>query len=290
VFDTPPGEQMLLDFGEKSIVGGKQVHFMCLLLPYSRLFCVYAQDHRYNAEEACRDIYRAIKKLGVRPKQFVIDQDAVFIVSETYGEVVETRVFKDFCKEQEITLWVCNKTDPESKGGVENLVGFVKKNYFNARKEIKGIEDVWESLPGWVEHKGKRIHKATFCVPSEVFEAIERKALRPVVPSVYENLPSSYERVAVGSMPYIQYKACKYSVPISNCFQTVCYKVAGEKIYIYDETRKYICSHVLSAYKGSFNQLLEHKKDAAEDWKPVCERLRIVQPPNTHGMAPSSNW
>ena len=274
VFDTPPGEQMLLDFGEMHFDGGKQVHFICLLLRYSRLFCVYAQDHRYNAEEACRDIYRAIRKFGGRPGQFVIDQDAVFIVSETYGEVIETRVFKEFCTEQEIKLWVCNKADPESKGGVENLVGFVKKNYFSARKTIKSVEDVWETLPGWVERKGHRIHKATFCIPLQVFESIEQKALRPLIPSVYENLPSGYQRVTVGSSPYIQYKACKYSVPRSYCFQCVCYKVASEKIHIYDNKRKYICSHVLSGHKGSFNQLPEHQKEEAEDWKPVAERMR----------------
>jgi hypothetical protein len=274
VFDTAPGDQMLLDFGEKRLSGGKQVHFICLLLRYSRLFCVYAQDHKYNAEEACRDIYRAIRKLGGRPRQFVIDQDAVFIVSEIYGEVIETRIFKEFCAEQDIGLWVCNKADPESKGGVENLVGFVKKNYFSARKTIESVDDVWETLPGWVERKGRRIHKATYCVPAEVFKAIEQKALRPLIPSVYENLPSSYERVSVGSTPYIQYKSCKYSVPRGYCFKTVCYKVAGDKIHIYDEKRKYICSHVLSDRKGSFNQLPEHKKEDSEDWKPVAERLR----------------
>lgn len=274
VFDTPPGEQLILDFGEMRFSGGKQVHFICLLLRYSRLFCVYAQDHKYNAEEACRDIYRAMRKFGGRPSQFVIDQDAVFIASETYGEIVETRVFRDFCTEQGIKLWVCNKADPESKGGVENLVGFVKKNYFSARKNIKSVEDVWETLPGWVERKGHRIHKATYCVPIDVFKTIEQRALRPLIPSVYENLPSSYERVTVGSMPYIQYKACKYSIPRIYCFQSVCYKAAGEKIHIYDEKRKYICSHVLSGHKGSFNQLPEHKKEDSEDWKPVAERLR----------------
>jgi len=273
VFDTPPGEQMLLDFGEMRF-SSKQVHFICLLLRYSRLFCVYAQDHKYNAEEACRDIYRGMRRFGGRPKEFVIDQDAVFIVTETYGEVVETRVFKEFCMEQDIKLWVCNKADPESKGGVENLVGFVKKNYFSARKSIKSVEDVWETLPGWVERKGRRIHKATYCVPMEVFESIEQKALRPLVPSVYENLPSSYENVLVRSQPYIQYKACKYSIPRCYCYQTVYYKATGEKLHIYDDKRKYICSHTLSDQKGSFNQLAEHKKGEAEDWKPVAERLR----------------
>ena len=117
VFDTPPGEQMLIDFGEQTLSKTKSIHFICLLLRYSRFLCVYAQDHKYNSEEAC--------KLGGRPKELVIDQDAVFVASETYGEVIKTRTFEDFCTEQDLRLWVCNKADPESKGPIENSVGFV---------------------------------------------------------------------------------------------------------------------------------------------------------------------
>ena len=106
----------------------KQIHFICLLLRYSRFLCVYAQDHKYNSAEACKAIYRCFCKLGGRPKELVIDQDAVFVSSETYGEVIKTRTFEDFCTEQDIRLWVCNKADPESKGPIENSVGFVKKN------------------------------------------------------------------------------------------------------------------------------------------------------------------
>jgi transposase len=145
VFDTPPGEQMLIDFGQKA-GNGVIIHFICLLLRYSRFLCVFAQDHKFNAEEACQSIYRACCKLGGRPAVLVIDQDAVFVSSETYGEVIETRVFGEFCREQEFKLWVCNKADPESKGPIENSVGFVKKNFFSARK-ITCIDDVWKSLP-----------------------------------------------------------------------------------------------------------------------------------------------
>ena len=56
VFDTPPGEQMLIDFGEVTLSKRSSIHFICLLLRYSRLLCVYAQDHKYNATEACQAI------------------------------------------------------------------------------------------------------------------------------------------------------------------------------------------------------------------------------------------
>ena len=67
VFDTAPGEQMLIDFGEIGISRGLRVHFICLLLRYSRYLVVFAQDHKFNAEEACNAIYKSFRRIGGRP-------------------------------------------------------------------------------------------------------------------------------------------------------------------------------------------------------------------------------
>lgn len=64
---------MLIDFGEQSLSHAKQIHFICLLMRYSRFLCVYAQEHKYNSEEACQAIYRCFCELGGRPKELVID-------------------------------------------------------------------------------------------------------------------------------------------------------------------------------------------------------------------------
>jgi hypothetical protein len=273
VFDTPPGRQMLIDFGELRIKQGLTVHFICMLLRYSRAICVLAQDHRYNAEEACRAIYHGFCKLGGRPEELVIDQDPVFIASEYIGEITETRVFKSFLIEQGLKLWVCNKGDPESKGGVENLVGFVKKNFFSARG-IQCIDDVWRALPGWVERKNRRIHQATYRIPDEVFSEIEAKALRPMVPSVYDTVVSSFKKVGVGDKKYILYSSVKYSVPRKFCFKEIFYKVVERKLHIYGPEKEYECTHDISDVKGSYQRLPEHTKEENTDWLPVCERLR----------------
>ena len=86
-----------------------------------------------------------------RPPE-VIDQDAVFAFGETYDEVIRTRVFEDFYREQDIRPWVCNKADPESKGPIENSIGFMKKKFVSARK-VTCIDDVWRSLPIWLDGK-----------------------------------------------------------------------------------------------------------------------------------------
>jgi len=274
VFDTPPGKQMLLDFGELRIKKGLNIHFICLLLRYSRMICVFAQDHKYNAEEACRAIYHGFCKLGGRPIELVIDQDSVFVSSEHLGEIIETRVFKSFIKEQDLKLWVCNKNDPESKGPVENLVGFVKKNFFSARG-INSIDDVWKSLPGWAERKNKRIHQTTYRVPKEVFAEIEKVELRALLPSVYDTSVSSFIEANVNSFPYIQYKSSKYSLPRTFCFKTVYYKAIGDKLHIYGPDLKYECTHDVNPCKGSMNRLSKHAKEEKTDWLLVCERLRL---------------
>jgi len=273
VFDTPPGEQMLIDFGEQKCKHGLRVHFICLLLRYSRLLVVYAQDHKFNALEACRAIYRSFTKIDGRVRELVIDQDAVFIASETYGEVIETQTFKEFITEQDLRLWVCNKSDPESKGPIENSVGFVKKNFFSAR-EFSSIEEVTSALPGWLERKGRRIHQATFCVPIDVFTEIEKPALSSLLPSVHELAPINLIKVNVGSMPYIQYKSSKYSIPYDLCYSEVYYKAIGQKLHIYDKTRIHICTHDLNPAKGTFNRLDEHVKEPSQDWMITAERMR----------------
>lgn len=273
MFDTPPGEQMLIDFGEVTLNKKSSIHFICLLLRYSRFLCVYAQDHKYNATEACQAIYRSFCRLGGRPAYLVIDQDAVFVASETYGEVIKTRVFEDFCTEQELRLWVCNKADPESKGPIENSVGFVKKNFFSARK-IVCIDDVWRSLPGWLNRKNSRIHRTTLHIPSSVFRDIEQSTLKPMLPSVYETSPGSFTSQELRGMPYVLYKSCRYTVPREYAYSTVKYKVTTGKINIYDEDLNFICTHLLSERKGSYNQLTEHRKGDAGDWIEIAERLR----------------
>lgn len=265
-------QEMLIDFGEVTLSRRGSIHFICLLLRYSRILCVYAQDHKYNATKACQAIYRSFCKLGGRPAVLVIDQDAVFVASETYGEVIKTRIFGDFCTEQDLKLWVCNKADPESKGPIENSVGFVKKNFFSART-ITCIDDVWRSLPGWLERKNKRIHRATLRIPMAVFRDIEKDSLRSVLPSVYETSPNSFIAYECKGTPYVLFRSCRYSVPRSYAYSVVKYKITAGKIHIYDEDLRFLCTHLLSERRGSFNQLPEHRKGDSGDWIEIMERL-----------------
>jgi hypothetical protein len=111
-------------------------------------------------------------------------------------------------------------------------------------------------------------------VPEQVFDEVEKAALRPLVPSVYDTAVSSFKEVAVSSHQYIQYSSSKYSIPRKFCFKTIYYKAVGDKLHIYGPDLKYECTHDVNPCKGSFNKLPEHAKEENTDWLPVCERLR----------------
>lgn len=269
----PPGKKAQLDFGRQKCEGGLVVHFMCILLWHSRLLGVYAQDHKFNAEEACRAIYRFFCKCGGRVETLVIDQDSVFVSEEVYGEVFETEAFKAFLAEQELTLWVCGKADPESKGCVENSVKFVKSSFFSARSFAR-IDDVLRALPAWAERKNRRIHQGTYRVPQNVFDDVEKAALRPLLPSLYEAAPLLLQPAAVNGQPYILHRAVKYSVPWEMCYTTAYKRVIGAKLHVYDDKRRYVCTHDICDVKGAFIRLEEHRKQPASDWLDIAERMR----------------
>jgi hypothetical protein len=111
-------------------------------------------------------------------------------------------------------------------------------------------------------------------VPAKVFSEIEKSALRPLLPSVYDTAPSSFMETAVNNQPYITYRSSRYSVPRTFCFKTVFYKAVGEKLHIYGPNRKYECTHDISPRKGSVEKLPEHGKAENTNWLVVCERMR----------------
>ena len=269
----PPGEKAQVDFGQWRCGGGLVAHFIVVVLWFSRLIWVSAQDHKFSSEEACRALHRFSCKCGGRVRTLVIDQDSVFVGEEVYGEVFETETFKAFLSEQDMSLWVCNKADPASKGLVENAVGFVKSSYFSAR-EFACIDDVTRTLPAWVERKNRRIHQGTYQVPQRVFEDVERAALRPLLPSIFEASPTGLVEAPVSSQPYVLHRAVKYSVPWEMCYTTAYKRVIGDKLHIYDSGRRHVCTHDVCEVKGAFVRLDEHRKQPASDWLDTAERMR----------------
>jgi len=108
-------------------------------------------------------------------------------------------------------LWVCRRSDPESKGRIEAVIKYLKHG-FAANRTFTDISAWNQSCLDWLARTAnQKVHGTTKKVPAEVF-ALEKQYLRPV-PSLW-SLPTDSVTRTVRKDNTILYKSNRYSVPI----------------------------------------------------------------------------
>jgi hypothetical protein len=96
---------------------------------------------------------KAFEYFKGQPREIIYDQDRIFITEENYGDVLLTREFSVYCSQMDFKPIFCRKSDPESKGKVENVVGYVKKNFLRGRI-YEGEDKLSRPLAGNVTTRG----------------------------------------------------------------------------------------------------------------------------------------
>ena len=75
------------------------------------------------------------------------------MVDENLGDLILTREFQRYSSQMTFTPVFCRKADPESKGKVENVVGYVKKNFLRGRT-YTNAQALNESALEWLTRTG----------------------------------------------------------------------------------------------------------------------------------------
>jgi hypothetical protein len=111
------------------------------------------------------------------------------VVSENAGDLLLTAEFQTYRQQRNLNIHLCRKADPESKGKIENVVGFIKKNF--AKHRMFHHIDTWnEQSEHWLDRTGNgKVHNTTKKRPVEVY-ALEKQHLRPIktMIQVYQGL------------------------------------------------------------------------------------------------------
>ena len=234
VEQLPPGKQLQLDFGHYRNSEGKKRYFQAAVLAHSRFKFVFFHDRPLTTIDVILFLLDCFSEMGGRPEELVIDQDAVLVVSENKGDIVYTKLFGDFIKEQDLNMFVCRKADPESKGKVENLVKYVKHNFL-APRSFTSIEETNRSCREWLKRRANgRPSAATKLVPSEALLS-EIKCFRKLKRSIYSVealLDGETRRVSPDGC--ISVNAVKYSTPPEYSRGSVKVRVIDGDLLIYD--------------------------------------------------------
>ena len=182
--ELPFGKQMQLDFGQYKCRSGLKLFIFAAVLSASRYKYVTFQDHPFKTKEVIDHLLNCFDYYGGAPEELVIDQDSLMVVSENAGDIIYTDDFRYFIEEQEIGMYVCRGADPETKGKIENVIKYVKYNFFNTR-DFLNIDEANKSVFKWLERRANgKISQVTSQIPAILIES-EREHLRPVRNSIF---------------------------------------------------------------------------------------------------------
>ena len=276
VEELPYGQQSQIDFGQYNmqLSNGKRknVRFFVMVLSRSRMKYIWFLDKPFTSETVVIAHEKAFEFFGGIPITNVYDQDRTMFVDENIGELILTSTFSQYTKSRNFKLHLCRKADPESKGKVENVVQYVKKNFLYNRvyHDIGALND---QAIAWLGRTANYLeHNYTKKSPIDEFN-IEKQYLNPYTPLTTEH--KELKMYMVRKTNIISYKSNFYSLPSGSYKGTgtqVFVKESQDNIAIYDKKNELLCTHQISLLKGKTIINTNHRRDTSSSLENMIER------------------
>jgi len=243
----PRGEEAQVDFGQmklKSMYGTNiKVYFFCMVLSHSNFRFAYFEPVPFTTKTAIKAHNYAFKYLGGRTKKIMYDLDRVFVHSENFGNIILVKEFEEYIKQVGFQVVFCKARDPQTKGRVENLIGFVKRSFLDGWIYY-GVDSLNADCLKWLDTHGNEavMTKLKFS-PRELFRE-ERKYLIPVAANDYR---AEQKVFSITSKNTVAFKGREYELPKGTylILDKVQVEENNDGITILNpETAELICSHI----------------------------------------------
>ncbi len=187
-FETPPGRQGQVDFGDFRLPWGKR-YALLVVLGYSRLFWLQF-FRRKTMKVLFRGLESAFAYFGGVPAELLFDQMKAVIIDDDRddgGRVLENPEFLRFAHHWGFQIRACRPYRAKTKGKVERPIGYVRKGFFYGR-EFLHDEDLNHQARFWIDTTANvRIHGTLKERPIDRFKE-EQHLLRPLAPRPYRSL------------------------------------------------------------------------------------------------------
>lgn len=280
-FETPPGKQMQIDFGQKRVVIGGSVvvvHLMTAVLSYSRRVFVRAflaergDDWRQGIADAFRHFGGVVLVvLGDNAKSLVVGRDRLTCV------VTFHPAYLAFCRDWDVEPRACAPYRARTKGKVESGVKYVKRNAL-AGRSFESFTALEDHLREWMFEADRRVHGTTFERPIDRFERDEAHVLRPL-PAL--PLAARHQRLArrVANDALVAIDTVRYSVP---------HRFVRERVEVAvgeHDVRVFRGAEVIATHRRSFEPhgIVVDSKHYAGLWR--APRRDDDAPASPHGLA-----
>ena len=200
-----PGDTLVIDWGKEG-----SLHIFCAVLAWSRVrFVRFAADER--ADTTLRLLAECFETLGGVPKVVLADRMGCLKGGVVANVVIPSPDYVRFATLFGFRPDFCEGGDPESKGIVENLVGYAKSDLVVPGDFDTGrLEEANSWARSWCDEVNACRHSEICAVPAERLVA-EAELLRPL-PSLRPRFGRVTMRT-VDKLSTIRIGSARYSVP-----------------------------------------------------------------------------
>jgi transposase len=279
-FEGLPGEFSQHDFGQRRVrfADGpiEVVRFFASRLKYSRFVDIQIVDNEQQ-ETVVRCLLQAYEHFGGIPLMSVFDNMSSVVESREIREDGSAKVnwsqrFAQFAIDCGVIPLACWPYRPQQKGSVENLVGFVKDNFFVGRT-FQDRADLMAQIKDWVDYVNtERPCDATQEIP---LTRLAQESLKACVhqADTYAFKVSGVVRPTARD----HYRGIEYSAPASSIGQTVTLHLQRQRVAIYQGERL-LAEHPRFPDNGKSSVLSDHAQELFQfrRGKPYAQRQLLL--------------
>jgi transposase len=229
-----PGETLVIDWGQ--LASGLMV--FCAVLAWSRVrFVRVARDQ--TAATTLAMLADCFDQLGGVPAKVLADRMGCLKGGTVAGVMIPTPDYVRFATHYRFSPDFCHPADPESKGIVENLVGYAKRDLV-LPADVDDLAVLNDACRDWCVEVNERAHSEICAVPN-VRLAEEQPLLRPL-PMLRPRIGRSEMR-KVDKLSTIRVASARYSVPHRLVGATVEAVTFDGRVRIYDLDGVLVADH-----------------------------------------------
>jgi transposase len=264
-----PGDTLVIDWGSE-----RGLHVFCAVLAWSRMrFVRFAADEK--AATTLGLLAGCFEVLGGVPRTVLADRMGCLKAGVVANVVVPAPDYVRFATHYGFRPDFCQAADPESKGIVEHLVGYAKRDLIvPAEPDVSDLAAANADAARWCAEVNAAIHSEICAVPAGRLDT-ERELLGPL-PSLRPELDPRPASRKVDKLSCVRFGSARYSVPSRLIGSTVLITVAGTTIRALEPVTGEIAAEHQLVAPGEVSICDEHYGSARPDRPRRAPRARTA--------------
>ena len=255
--ELPPGQEVQIDYGRAGLMpeghDGKKrvVNGFLMTLSHSRhLFIEFTYTQK--TEEFARSVRNGLEFYGGVPERLNLDNLKAGVIKPDLYDPKLNRTFQELVEHYGTFADPCRIATATDKGKVERMVPVSRElfRFLRHTHPTAGLIELNRLAREWcLNTYGMRNHGTTHEKPKEVFEAIEKAALKPLPAERFEI--TKWKQATVGPDQFLQFEYKYYSMPAKYVGRRLWVRKRDRMVGIYEEfikLREYVIPRGRWAY------------------------------------------